>query len=176
MPLPRLGDSTGNVMKNLTSRLAAALAAGLIVLAFAPVLAGDAPGKVYGQGLSGSETVAISQLLAHPDKWIGKTVRVEGTITGVCEKRGCWITIASDKEFEDLRIKVDDGAIVFPAEAKGRYAVAEGVFTKIEMSLEQTRRYKQHHAEEHGEEFDPASVTEPMVFYQIKGTGAVIRD
>ncbi|MDQ7007906.1 MAG: DUF4920 domain-containing protein [Acidobacteriota bacterium] len=167
-------------MRKVALRLAAALAAGLVLVALTPAFAGDAPagitGKVYGQGVSSAETVPISQLLANPEKWLGKTVRVEGTITGVCEKRGCWITIGSDKEFQDLRIKVDDGVIVFPVEAKGRYAVAEGVFTKIEMSLEQTIRYKKHHAEEHGEEFDPASVTEPLVFYQIKGTGAVIRN
>ena len=48
----------------------------------------------------------------------------------------------------------------------------EDVFTKIEMSIEQTVAYKQHHAEEHGEEFDPASVTEPMIYYQVKATGA----
>jgi len=134
-------------------------------------------GKVYGQGVADDvPTVNVSELLAHPDKWVGKVVRVEGPITGVCKKRGCWISIGSDKEFEDLRIKVDDGVIVFPAEAKGKYAVAQGVFTKIEMSLEQTIRYKKHHAEEHGETFDPATITEPLVFYQIKGTGAVISD
>jgi len=144
----------------------------LIVLLLAAWPAVAKKGTDYGEGLTGKDTVKISKLLSEPDPYVGETVRVKGVVTGVCEKRGCWISLASDQEFEELRIKVDDGVIVFPMEAKGKKAIAEGVFTKIEMSIEQTVAYKQHHAEEHGEEFDPASVTEPMVYYQIKATGA----
>jgi hypothetical protein len=143
------------------------------------VLAAGAPqaedGKIYGEPLTGTETVAISELLANPDPYLGEVVRVEGLVTGVCEKRGCWMSLAGDEEFQEIRIKVDDGVIVFPLEAKGHRAVAEGVFTKVEMTLDQTVAYRKHHAEEHGEEFDPSTVTEPLVFFQIRGTGAVIR-
>jgi len=149
-------------------------AALLTVLIVSPALA--LAGKSYGKPLTGSDTVAIGELLANPDQYMGKTVRVQGVITGVCEKRGCWMSLGSkDEDFQEIRIKVDDGVIVFPVEAMGKTAVAEGTLAKVEMTLEQTVAYKQHHAEEHGEEFDPASVTEPLVYYQIKGTGAVIR-
>ena len=142
----------------------------LVVLSV--VVAGD--GKVYGEPLSGSDTTMISELIATPDKYEGQTVRVEGLVTGVCEKRGCWMSIASDKEFEEVRIKVTDGVIVFPMEAKGKRAIAEGEFTVIEMTMEQTLAYKKHHAEEHNLEFDPSAITEPLTYYQINATGAVI--
>jgi hypothetical protein len=146
----------------------------LLAALAAPAAAGDA-GKTYGEGLTGEETIAISELLSRGDEYLGQVVRVEGIITGVCKKRGCWMSIASeDEDFQEIRIKVDDGVIVFPMEAKGRLAVAEGVLEKVEMTLEQTRKYREHHAREHGEEFDPASVTEPLVYYQIRGRGAVI--
>ena len=148
------------------------LAVILIVLLIATGLSLASEGTDYGEGLTGKKTIKISKLLSEPDPHVGETVRVKGVVTGVCEKRGCWMSLASDVEFEELRIKVDDGVIVFPMSAKGKKAIAEGVFTKIEMSLEQTVAYKQHHAEEHGEEFDAASVTEPMTYYQIKATGA----
>ena len=148
--------------------------AGATVLLVSVIAAGD--GKLYGQPLSGTDTIEISVLLANPDDYLGQTVRVEGLVTGVCERRGCWMSLASDKEeFKELRVKVDDGVIVFPIEAKGRRATAEGVFGKIELTMEQTLNYRRHHAEEHGEEFDPTTVTEPLTYYQIKGTGAVIR-
>lgn len=146
----------------------------LFSIALSPAVVGD-EGKAYGKPLSGSDTTLISVLMADPERYVGQTVRVEGLIVGVCEKRGCWMSLASDEEFEDLRIKVDDGVIVFPIEAKGKRAVAEGEFSKIEMTMEQTIAYKKHHAEEHDEEFDPATVTEPLTYYQIKATGAVIR-
>ena len=159
-------------MRNLSVRFTSLTA--LIILAALPVAAGD--GKLYGEPLTGKDIIPIHQLLEDPAPYLGEVVRVEGLVTGVCEKRGCWMSLASDeKEFEEIRIKVDDGVIVFPMEAKGKRAVAEGVLTKVEMTMEQTLAYKKHHAEEHNEEFDPASVTEPLVFYQIKGTGAVIR-
>jgi hypothetical protein len=145
----------------------------LLVLASGTVQAED--GKVYGEPLTGTETIEISELLGNPDPYLGKVVRVEGLVTDVCKKRGCWMSLAGDEEFQEIRIKVDDGVIVFPMEAKGKRAVAEGVFTKIEMTLEQTIAYREHHAEEHGEEFDPSTVTEPLVYYQIRGTGAVVR-
>ena len=131
--------------------------------------------KTYGEPLSSGKVVAIEHVLDHPDEFLGKTVKVEGLINGVCEKRGCWMTLASKTEdFKEIRIKVEDGVMVFPMEAKGKTAVAEGKFIKIEMSMEQTIAYKKHHAEEHGEDFDPASVTEPMVYFQIEGIGAEI--
>jgi len=145
----------------------------LLVLAAGSIHAED--GKVYGEPLTGTETIAISELLGNPEPYLGEVVRVEGLVTGVCEKRGCWMSLAGDEEFQEIRIKVDDGVIVFPMEAKGRKAVAEGVFTKIEMTMEQTLAYREHHAQEHGEEFDPSTVTEPLTFFQIRGTGAVIR-
>ena len=147
--------------------------AAMIVATAGVVQGGD--GDAYGEPLTGTETILVSELLSDPEPHLGQVVRVEGLITGVCEKRGCWMSLAGDREFEEIRIKVDDGVIVFPLEAKGRHATAEGVFTKIEMTLEQTVAYRKHHAEEHGEEFDPSTVTGPSVFYQIRGTGAVIR-
>lgn len=147
----------------------------ILLASGAGALAAD-DGKSYGEPLTGTDTVKISQLLSSPDDYLDKVVRVEGLVTGVCEKRGCWLSIASEEEeFKEIRVKVDDGVIVFPLEAKGKHAIAEGVFEKIELSMEQTLKYREHHAQEHGEEFDPATVTEPLVFYQIKGSGAVIR-
>ena len=149
---------------------AAVLFAAVVIAAPTVVLAG----KSYGEPLTGTDTIKISELIAESDKYVGETVRVEGLITGVCEKRGCWISLASDEEFQDIRIKAQDGVIVFPVEAKGRHAVAEGVFSMKELTMEQTLARAEHHAEEHGEKYEPEKITEPAVWYQIDVTGAVI--
>jgi hypothetical protein len=162
---------------NSTRKQALVLSLIALVMVFAlasnTVLARNA--KTYGKALSTGKVVAIEHVLDHPDEFLGKTVKVEGLINGVCEKRGCWMTLASKSaDFKEIRVKVEDGVMVFPVEAMGKMAVAEGKLVKIEMSLEQTVAYKQHHAEEHGEDFDPASVTEPLVYFQIDGIGAEI--
>ncbi len=145
----------------------------LLVLALL-VTASPAFAATYGEPLSDAKVVKISELIANSDDYVGKTVKVEGIITDVCEMRGCWMMIAGDQEFQAIRFKVEDGVIVIPMEAKGKKGVAEGTFKKIEMSMEQAIEQAKHHAEEKGEPFDPKSVKGPTITYQLDGTGAVI--
>jgi hypothetical protein len=131
-------------------------------------------GKVYGEGVAAPDTMLVSQLLADPESYIGKTVRVKGTAVGVCAHRGCWINIASDTEGETVRVKVKDGVIVFPPEIMGDMVVAEGVWTANELTMEQTKKVCAAEAREEGKEFDEGEVTTCMTLYQISGTGAVV--
>ncbi|HID37952.1 MAG TPA: DUF4920 domain-containing protein [Calditrichaeota bacterium] len=131
-------------------------------------------GKDLGQGITLKDIVKISDILANPDAWVGKKVLVEGQIVDVCKKRGCWMELASDQQYQTIKVKVKDGEIVFPLGARGKKALAEGTVEKIELDMEQTIKYLKHKAEEEGKEFDSKSVTEPLVFYRIKGTGARI--
>jgi hypothetical protein len=135
---------------------------------------GKDQGTVYGEGVSAPDTVLVSELLAAPETYIGKTVRVKGTAVGVCAHRGCWINIASDKEGETVRVKVKDGVIVFPPEIVGDTVVAEGVWTANELTMEQTKKVCAAQAREEGEDFDEGEVTSCMTLYQISGTGAVV--
>lgn len=131
-------------------------------------------GKKYGEKITLKEKTPISTLLSNPDKYAGKKVLVEGLIVDVCEKRGCWIQIASDQEFQKLQFKVDDGVIVFPMEGKGKKVLAEGVFEKLEYTKEQLIEQAKHQAEEQGKPFDPTSITKGKTVYRLKGLGAVI--
>ncbi|MHC4408989.1 MAG: DUF4920 domain-containing protein [Planctomycetota bacterium] len=134
-------------------------------------------GTVYGEGVTATLVVAPADLVARIDEFEGKRVRVEGLVTDVCAKRGCWFKLAGGEESaQTVTIKVTDGVIVFPMSMRGKHAVADGVAHRVELSLEQTRKFMAHKAEEKGEEFDPASVTEPLTYVRIDGVGAVVRD
>lgn len=130
----------------------------------------------FGVPVDPSLKIEISTLMASPEQYVDQVVTVSGIIIGVCEKRGCWMKLASDAKFQNLRIKVKDGDMVFPMSAKGREALATGRFTQIKLDIEQTRKHKAHMAENHGEEFDPASVTEGMSYYQVVPVGVRILD
>lgn len=138
--------------------------------------AGELVGQTYGDGVKGEPSVSISDILADPKLYDGKVVRVEGTITDVCPMRGCWFDVEGDAPGTEMRFKVRDGVMEFPMTAIGKHAVAEGVVTVHELTLEETRRYVAHLAEEKGEAFDPATVTEAETLVQLAGTGAVIRE
>ena len=152
-----------NVSALLTCVFVLALAAGAL-----------AEDKTYGEGVTGEDLVLVSDLLAKPDEFIGKTVRVKGTAVGVCAHRGCWINVAGDKEGETVRVKVQDGVIVFPPEIVGDTVIAEGVWTANELTMEQTKKVCAAEARKEGKEFDEGEVTTCMTLYQISGTGAVV--
>jgi hypothetical protein len=132
-------------------------------------------GKKYGKEISLKEKTKISKILENPTQYVGKKVLVEGLIVDVCSKRGCWLELSSDKEFQKIKIKVTDGEIIFPMESKGKTAVVEGEVYEIKMTREQALAQAEHEAEEKGIKFDSTKVTGPVIVYQIKGIGALIK-
>lgn len=129
---------------------------------------------MLGEALKLNTVTKISEINANPEKYLGKRVQVQGLVIDVCSARGCWMDIASDVPFEKMEVKVIDGVIVFPMEAKGRMAKVEGIVEELDFDLEETIEYYEHQAYEKGIKFDPSTITEPMKMYRVKGLGAVI--
>ena len=127
-------------------------------------------GVKYGKEIELKEMTKISQIVANPEEFVGKKVLVEGTIVNVCAKRGCWLELSSDKEFETIRVKVNDGEIVFPMEAKGKSAVVEGEVYSLNVETEHKCDHKE--GETCGGEEHKKDV---KTVYQIKGLGAEIK-
>jgi hypothetical protein len=130
-------------------------------------------GQTFGAGVKLTQATSVDAILAAPKDFNGKTVRVEGMVTDVCPKRGCWFELAGSKPGQKLRFKVTDGEMVFPMDSKGRKAVAEGVVAVKELTLEQTKERAEYEAKEYGKTYDPAAITEPAVSVRIDGTGAI---
>lgn len=149
----------------------------LTALAAAPLQAADT--TTYGDGVTLSEPTPIADLLDNPERYVGQDVRVDGVITAVCKKRGCWIQVSDPDTGRGIRVKVEDGVIVFPMESMGHRASAQGTFEAIHLTPEQQKRAAAHRAEEHAGEAGgekPACEGEPTgkTVYLIRGTGAVI--
>src|SRR3954447_13946509 len=121
----------------------------LLLLAVAPLLGAD--GKSYGAGVTLPETTSVAKILADPDAYVGKKVRIEGQVADVCPMKGCWMELSETKSGSSLRVKVDDGVIVCPVTAKGKLAVAEGVLEAIPMTRDQYVEWQAHLAEERGQ-------------------------
>ncbi len=129
----------------------------------------------FGEAITLKAVTEIGAILAEPDAFVGKNVRIEGKVVDVCAHQGCWMEIVGDKPEHHIQAKVQDGVIVFPQEAKGKSAVVEGEVQKLELSLEQTVAYYKHLAEAKGEDFDTESVKEPRNVYRIWVSGAVVK-
>ncbi|NOT02658.1 MAG: DUF4920 domain-containing protein [Phycisphaerales bacterium] len=92
-----------------------------------------------------SATVAVADVLADPQAYDGKHIRLTGVVDSVCAAKGCWIRIAPPGGGDTVFVKFTcpvDGRLV-PMEAKGHNAVVEGTLTIQEISQEEARHYKE---------------------------------
>jgi hypothetical protein len=130
----------------------------------------------FGPPIKPELSVAVDQVIAHPDRYLGQEITIEGIVDSVCSKRGCWMQILTSDVSGTLRVKVKDGVMVFPISARGRTALVTGTLTALELSLEQNRGYQAHMAADAGEQFDPDSVQTPATLYQLNPAGVTILD
>ena len=121
-----------------------------------------------GAGVTLKDATPIAAITTTPADFVGKTIRIDGVATAVCEEMGCWMAVAPENDLkgQTVRLKVEDGVIVFPVSAKGKKVSAEGVFEEIAATDEHGNEAAGEHAKK-----DPKAAKK----YQIKATGAIIR-
>lgn len=141
----------------------------LLSLLLLTALLTQAQDKQFGKDLTLTEKTDVKNILEKPAEFEGKKVLVEGTIVDVCEMRGCWIDIAAAEGYDKIRVKVDDGVIVFPMEAKGKTALVEGEVYAITPANSCSGECTDKEKEGECEHETAAKI------YQIKGDGAVIK-
>lgn len=145
----------------MTSKIVVAVA--VLSLCGAAALAAE---EKFGAGVTLKEATPIAKLLESPAGYVGKTVRVEGIISAVCEEMGCWMELKDEASGKSIQLKVDDGVIVFPVAAKGKKGTGEGVFEEITAA--------DPHAMEAAKKDDPQHKAMQAMKYRIKATGAVV--
>ncbi len=128
----------------------------------------------FGPVFDKSSSVTVAQVLAKPATYLQQPFTVQGQIDAVCEKKGCWMQFATAADQPTFRSKVKDGDMVFPVSAKGKTAYAHGSLKAKPMTLEQTKTYLKHRAEEQGEAFDANTVKTAITLYQFEPVSVLI--
>jgi len=140
----------------------------MVIAAATLLLAGAADETKIGAGVTLKDATPIADVVKSPKDFVGKTIRVDGVATAVCEAMGCWMAVAESdkKDAPTVRLQVEDGGpIVFPVSAKGKRVSAEGIFEAVGQD-----EHAKDAATEHAKQ-DPKASGE----YRIKATGAVIK-
>jgi hypothetical protein len=122
-----------------------------------------------GAGVTLTEATPIADVVKSPETFAGKTIRIDGTATAVCEAMGCWMAVAASDAADapTVRLKVEHGAgIVFPISAKGKLVSAQGTFEQVPAGDEESREAAAEHAKHH---------PKATAAYQLKATGAIIK-
>lgn len=148
----------------------------LLAVALASPAAATCDQVTLGAGVTLTEETPVAAILAAPDGYVGRQVTVRGEVTDVCEMAGCWLELRAAEGDERIRVKVEDGEIVFPAWSRGHAARAEGTVEKLELSRQDYILHREHEAHENGGSFDVSTVAGdgPFAVYRIRGTGAVL--
>jgi len=97
-----------------------------------------------GEALKGAPAVKLADLLAKPQEHSGKTVRVEGQVRKACEKKGCWMELATapDAKGPGVRVTFKDYGFFVPLDSAGSQARVEGVVQVAELSENRAKHYE----------------------------------
>ncbi len=106
--------------------------------------------ETFGAPLSDLRETPLSDVLASPDQYAGKTVRVSGNARRVCQRKGCWMELAtsSDAAAPACRVNFKNYGFFVPTDSAGAAAVLEG-----EVKLKKVRPSRVRHLEEEGAVF-----------------------
>lgn len=124
-----------------------------------------------GAAIGKSKKVSLAKVLANPQKYAGKMVRVEGVIVRSCKMEGCWMELAPSETAKSVRVKMKDHAFFIPLESAGAFAKAEGIFTIKTISKEMV----DHMIEEDGAKFDNRNSDGSVTEITFEATGVELR-
>lgn len=102
----------------------------------------DASNKVIkrGKALSKGDVLSLDAVAQDPEAFSGKSVLVRGTISAVCQAKGCWMTLAGEAPTARARVTFKDYAFFVPKDGKGKKAVLEAE-VKIKMMSDAERQH-----------------------------------
>lgn len=83
-----------------------------------------------GAPVTARKPTDIGKLAKDPKRYVGQTLRIEGTVKKVCQGAGCWVEVASSGGQTFLAKSLDE-SVLLPKDCAGRKITVQGVVTMI---------------------------------------------
>ena len=131
--------------------------------------------EVYGAKPSMSKALALTELMKDPKAQEGKAIRLDGEIEGVCQAKGCWLTLKDGEQ--SVRVKFKDYAFFVPLDVAGRAVTVEGK-AEVKIVTEAMRRHYAIDAGKSKEEVEKIKGDETTVIFMadaVKVGGAPVK-
>jgi hypothetical protein len=126
--------------------------------------------EYFGDTLDVQGALPVENIVDLLTKQDSAFTKVTGTIHTVCQKKGCWMTIALNED-ENLFIKFRDYEFFVPLNCEGRTAVIEGWAFKEEVSVDELRHYA---FDEGKTEEEINAINAPEITYSFMANGVVL--
>ena len=89
--------------------------------------------STFGRSIEVSETLSLADIARSPAAYKGRPVTTQGTVTRVCQERGCWMAIKDDSSTATVRMH-GHGFFV-PTTSAGKHARVEGTVVLMKDGL-----------------------------------------
>ena len=125
----------------------------------------------FGNSINADGAIASNQLLAQLAGKDSASLKVEGIITGVCQKKGCWMEMEIGNN-QTMRVTFKDYAFFVPKDASGKTAIIEGYAHNDTTSVDELR----HYAEDDGQSKEEIEkITQPEVSISFEAKGVILK-
>lgn len=128
------------------------------------------PGTTFGNSISTEGAIPVADLpkilvddQSHP-------VKVTGTVTDVCPKKGCWVSLQMPDNGK-VFVKMKDYGFFVPVELIGKTVVVDAEAKVIKTSVDELKHYAED-AKKSKEEID--AIREPKEEIRLTANGIVI--
>jgi hypothetical protein len=118
-----------------------------------------------GEPVDSTTVVSIDTVVAAATEWNGKDLVVEGVIKEVCQKKGCWHTVATADPNVAVMVKDKEYKIFLPKDSAGKKVHLKGNFAMVETPEDEAK----HYAEDAGR--DPSTIVGPQKGFAIDVSG-----
>lgn len=129
-------------------------------------------GQAFGAAITAENAMSFDDLMGKMTALDSMPAKVTGTVSAVCQKKGCWMTLVSDQPGKpEMRVTFKDYAFFMPKDIAGKKVVIDG-FARVETtSVEELR----HYAEDDGKSAEEiAAITEPKREVAFEAAGVIV--
>jgi len=79
----------------------------------------------FGEKISATDTVKLSDIAKNPGSFKGKAIATTGTVTAVCQERGCWMALKDDGG-GTATVRMHGHSFFVPRSSSGKHARVQG--------------------------------------------------
>ncbi|MBM74772.1 MAG: hypothetical protein CMK59_05180 [Proteobacteria bacterium] len=114
----------------------------------------------FGSPFTLDEIIPASQLLNAPTEYVGKNIRIEGKVSDVCQKMGCWLVISDENKH--MRITTKNHGFFVNKQGAGSQCEIEGEVISREIDPDRTAHFESESAD--GAPIPEKEATENIVY------------